>query len=223
MKLKQAPILVIAALLIVSGTARETFAYPCPDIPVEALAVGGTTTLTFTIDLGALDVEVDTLGDAQALGGGVFLLPITGASNELDPFAGTIQHDNSGLEFEFDNGSIEVEDMEFDFADGVVDGDLSVGPLSISTGIFDIVPCSSGGCTGPGGSTVTTGFGLFLRTDAADFFENVIFGGDGFDDGDQIALAQLDPIADPPVPEPALLTLLGFGLATIAVVRRRSA
>lgn len=182
---------------------------------------GGSTTFTFTVDLEALDVEVSGNGATEAGGPGVFILPIT--SGVFDPvaIAGSIQHEGSGLEFDFGDVSIDADEFAFDFDNSLVDGTLSAGPLELEAGIFDVIVCSEGGCIGPGGGAVTTGYGLFLRPQAADFFENNVFGDVVFDDEDQIIWAQVDPTFEG-VPEPGLATLLGVGLAALALVSRKT-
>ena len=176
------------------------------------------TSLQFTVDLAGLDVGLSTTGSAQLVGGNTVILPVTGGSFATTPISGTIEHNGSGIEFEFDVATITLEDLEFDFDDGLVRADLSSGVFNLSTGVFDLVPCIGGGCTGA--TDPDSQFGLFLRPQAADFFENVVFGDEGFDDGDQIALATL---AAEPVSEPGVLMSVAVGLAAIAGARRRRA
>ena len=209
----------VSSLLLVSlllGWSPGAHAMLCDGSGPVATAAGGSTSLFFTVDLDALDVDVSATGGATVGAAGEFILPISGGDASGDPLVGSIDHAGSGLEFDFGTASVEVEDMEFDFTGAIVNGELSAGPLELSTGVFDLEACAAGGCVGPGGTIPTTGYGLFLRTDAADFFENVVLG-DGFDDGDQIAWAEVHVT---PVPEPMLLSLLGVGLAAIGMVRR---
>lgn len=174
---------------------------------------GGSTTVAFTVNLDALDVDVESTGNTLAQGADTFVLPITGGSFQLTPPAGSVNHDGSGLKIDFGDVTVEINNWTFDFDASNVDADLEAGPAELSTGVFNIVACADGGCDGG----FTTGYGLFLRAQAADFFENVVFGDVVFDDGDQILHAELAPQF---VPEPAALTLLGAGAALIAFARR---
>jgi hypothetical protein len=182
---------------------------------------GGSSTFTFTVDLAALDVDVSANGAAQMTSPGVFVLPITSGVADLSAVQGSIQHAGSGLEFDFGSVSVDADNLEFDFDNRLVNGDLSAGPLETHIGVFDIVVCSEGGCVGPGGSVPTTGYGLFLRPQAADFFENDVFGDVVFDDEDQILYAQTQPTFAGSAPEPGLTTLLGVGLAAVGLVSRK--
>ena len=184
--------------------------------------IGGSSTFTFTVDLDALDVDVSANGSAQMSAPGVFVVPITSGVADLAAVAGSIQHEGSGLEFDFGGLSVDADDLEFDFDDRQVNGDLSAGPLELHTGIFDIIVCSEGGCVGPGGTIPTTGYGLFLRPQAADFFENDVFGDAVFDDEDQILFAETQPTFAGGVPEPAQVTLLGVVLAGLACMSRKT-
>jgi len=179
-------------------------------VPQEV--TGGSSTFTFTVDLDALDVDVSANGSAEMSAPGVFVMPITSGVVDLPAVAGSIQHEGSGLEFDFGSVSVDADNLEFDFDNRLVNGDLSAGPLELHTGIFDIVVCSEGGCVGPGGTVPTTGYGLFLRPQAADFFENDVFGDVVFDDEDQIIYAQTNPTFAGGAPEPGLATLLGVAL-----------
>jgi hypothetical protein len=170
--------------------------------------------LDFTVDLDGLDVGLSVTGAAQ-LNGSTVTLPVTGGSFASSPPSGTLEHDGSGIEFEFDVVTVSMEDLEFDFDDGLVRADLSAGVANLSTGVFDIVPCTMGGCTGS--TDPINQFGLFLRPQAADFFENVVFDDEGFDDGDQIALATR---AAAPVAEPGSLLSLCVALSALTLVRR---
>src|SRR5262245_329879 len=158
----------LAALALAALTGGRAYAAP-------QQVTGGTTTFTFTVDLDALDVDVTGRGTTMGTAP-VFTLPITSGVADLAATAGSIQHQGAGLAFDLGNVTVDADDLEFDFDDRMVNGDLSAGPLSAHTGIFDIVVCSEGGCVGPDGSEPTTGYGLFLRPQAADFFENDVFG-----------------------------------------------
>ena len=182
---------------------------------------GGNTTLTFTVDLDELDVDVSANGAAEMTSPGVFVLPITSGVADLPAVQGSIQHEDSGLAFDFGSVTIDADNLEFDFDDLQVNGDLAAGPIELHTGIFNVVLCSEGGCVGPGGSVPTTGYGLFLRAQAADFFENNVFGDVVFDDEDQILYAQTQPEFAGGVPEPGLATLLGVALTAVACVSRK--
>jgi len=202
-------ILALAAAGTLAGTARAA--------PQEI--VGGETDLMFTVDLDALDVAVSARGSAAIASPGV-ILPITSGVVDLVATQGSIQHQGSGLEFDFGGVSVDADNLEFDFDDRTVNGDLSAGPLHQHTGIFDIVECSHGGCVAPGGSVPTMGYGLFLRPQAADFFENGVFGDKAFDDGDQILFAKTYPnFAGGSVPEPWRATLVGVSLAALVSLR----
>jgi hypothetical protein len=194
-------------------------AFVCAAVAPEARAAltvikGGTTTLTSTVDTSALDVTETPLGATTTSSPGVFSLPITSGAVDLAVPAGSAHHDGSGIEFTIQGVSVDVENMEFDFDQGQVQADLSAGPFELSTGVFDIKSCAAGGCMGS-----SSGFGLFLRAQAADFFENDVFHSRHFDDGDQIFHADLHPTFG--APEPGILTLLGVGLAVVAVLAPR--
>jgi len=179
---------------------------------------GGSATLRFTIDLDQLGVAVSPLGAAQMEGSGLFVLPITYGKYRPHPPKGKVESATSGLEFSFGSVDVSLEALEFDFSKRVVRGDLSAGPIDLSTRVFNLVPCSSGKCTGS--TAPDAEFGLFLRAQAADFFENVVFSDNGFDDGDQIALLHLALGSGSAVPEPGFLTLLGVALGGLAFARR---
>ena len=174
---------------------------------------GGSTTVAFTVDLDALGVDVEGTGNTTAQSADTFVLPITGGAFQLTPPALSVRHDGSGLAIDFGSVTVEINNWTFDFDASNVDADLEAGPAELSTGVFNIVACADGGCDGG----FTTGYGLFLREQAADFFENNVFGDVVFDDSDQILHAELAPEL---VPEPAALTLLGACVALVAFARR---
>lgn len=200
-------------LILVSLILAATWSEPARGCTLIDLA-GGSTSLSFALDLDALDVEAEPLGDAELDGTTGFFLPITGGSADLEVPSGTLEHEGSGIRFDFGGAELDIEDLEFDFDARRVSGEVTALIFSGALDIFNIVPCSEGGCTGPGGTVPTTGFGLFLREQAADLFENLI-AGDDFDDSDQIALANVTP-----VPEPAARLLLGVSLVVLSLVRR---
>jgi len=187
-----------------------------------AAITGGDTTMLWTVDLVALDVGVSPTGGTTALGGQAFLLPITGGAVTSDLSIGSIEHDGSGFDVDFGNATVRMENLRFDLSEKEVVGDLSSGPLSISGGIFDLKHCVDAvsaevPCTGASGAN--NEYGLFLKPQAADFFENDVFGDVVFDDDDQILLATVNPTT---APEPASLGWLALGLGAAALVRRRA-
>jgi hypothetical protein len=204
------PISILISLILTAAWSQPARACTLVEL------AGGTTSLLFTLDLDALDIDVEPLGDAQLDGTTGFLLPITGGSADLAVPAGSLEHDGSGVRFDFGSVDLDMEDFEIDFDSRSVSAEVTATIFSGTLDVFNLVPCSEGGCTGPGGTVPTTGYGLFLREQAADLFENLI-GGDDFDDSDQIALVNVIP-----VPEPALLTLLGVALGSSALIRRRA-
>lgn len=194
----------------IGGMARTTTAMP---------VTGGTTSILITLDTEELDIDVGAIGLTEEEGGR-FVLPISGGDVTL-PLSGMIEHEDAGLEFDLPNlPSFELHDLVFDFDESVVSGDLESALFSTNLDLFDLRPCVEGGCTGPGGTMPVTGFGLFLRPGAADVIENLVLGDEFFDDEQQIALADVSLVFDPPVAEPATLALLGLSLASLAFARR---
>ena len=194
---------------------------------------GGTASLHFTVDLDALGVDVTSVGNTTELDPLDFSLPVTDGMVRLKPLKGEVDTDNSGVRFSIGSVDIELDDLKFLFSKRKVTGDISNGSLDLTTSVFNLVRCNTGKCTGA--TDPKNQYGLFLRAQAADFFENDVFGSGSFDDGDQIALATFDLTTkalkhhgnggdgSTQAPEPAALTLLGTALAALAVVRRRSA
>src|SRR5258705_5625953 len=83
---------------------------------------GGSSTFTFTVDLDALDVDVSANGSAEMSAAGVFVMPITSGVVDLAAVAGSIQHDGSGLQFDFGAVSVDADNLEVDFDNRLVNG-----------------------------------------------------------------------------------------------------
>lgn len=187
-----------------------------------ATITGGETTIAFTVDLAANGVTVSGTGGAiPTMTPNTFTMPITGGSVTSDLTIGSIEHEGSGFDFDFGSVTVSVDDLRFDLSEKNVPGKLSSGPLSSQLEIFDLRRCidiaaSEVPCTGASGAA--NEYGLFLRQQAADFFENVVLGDHHFDDDDQIMLAAVNPTLA--APEPATIGLLVLGLTSLSLVRR---
>jgi hypothetical protein len=136
--------------------------------------------------------------------------------------SGSLEHHGSGLDFDFGSVTLRMQNLRFDLSERQVVADLSAGPLSASLEVFNLKHCVDAvsaevPCTGATGSPDE--FGLFLRPQAADFFENDVFHSRLFDDDDQIFLATLHP-ATQQAPEPAGLVLVLVALSGAALAWR---
>ena len=168
-----------------------------------AAVTGGDTTFTLTVDSSALGVDVSPVGDTTPLGGGAFVVPITGGAVTQDLATGSIEHQGSGFDFDFGGVTLRMTNLRFDLSEMQVDADLSAGPFALSFQVFNLKNCVAAAgaevpCTGASGAS--NEFGLFLRPQAADLLENDVFGDRVFDDDDQIFLAAVRPAV---APEPA--------------------
>src|SRR5262245_53196759 len=68
------------------------------------------TSLDFTVDLTGLDIGLSVTGNAT-LNGNTVTLPVTGGSFQAAGPTGTLEHDGSGIEFEFNVATITMDDL----------------------------------------------------------------------------------------------------------------
>jgi hypothetical protein len=207
------PLLTCALFAFASMSAGTAHA-----IPIK----GGETTVAFTVDLAANGLTVKGMGGVMPTPTpNQFAMPITGGSITTDLTTGSLEHQHSGFDFDFGRVDVKAENLRFDFSEGRVSGKLVSGRFHSQTDIFDLRRCidiasSEVPCAHASGAA--NEYGLFLRQQAADFFENVVLSDTHFDDDEQIMLATVNPTL--PVPEPATIGLLALGLTSLSMLRR---
>ena len=184
--------------------------------------IGDQSSVTLVVDTSSLGITVTTLGTASTDVLGRTVLPITGGDVTLNPLAGSINHDGSGLSLERLGSTLTFENLVVDFSSGIVSGDVGGTGQTGNLDLFTLQSCSSGSCTDGHGGIPVTETGLFLRDNGANLL-NGLFAGPVVATGDQIGLAEIHlRLQDGnSVPEPATLMLLGASLASLALVRRR--
>ncbi|HTO55572.1 MAG TPA: hypothetical protein VMR50_19475 [Myxococcota bacterium] len=195
--------------------------------PAGATTIGGgATTFIFSSDFAGNPVLVSPTGGAVSGPGHLnFFVPETGGSFPNGSLSmGSIEHQGSGFDFVFGPAMVSVQNLRFDFTKMDVVGDLSDGPDQESGEVFKLKRCTdhSQPCTGETGAP--NEFGLFLRPDAAHFFNDAVPGRPHFQPNDQIALAIVNP-SEAPVPEAGLgpLSLMGLSAAWLGRIRRSRA
>jgi hypothetical protein len=191
------------------------------------LVAGGATTFIFSADFAGNPVLVSPTGAAETAPGHMnFFVPETGGSfPEGSLSMGSIDHEGSGFDFVFGPAMVSVQNLRFDFSKMDVVGDLSDGLDQETVEVFKLKRCTdhSQPCTGETGAP--NEFGLFLRPDAAHFFNDAVPGHQHFQPNDQIALAIVNPSTDSFVPEAGLcpLSILGLSAAWLGRTRRSRA
>ena len=198
----------VVALALVAGQAQA--------VPI----VGGTTTVTLTSapTLTSLGVTASTLGTATAMlgAGGIPVVdfPITGGDLSTS-FAGTIQHNGSGLKLSAGTSSISLTDFLINTSTLLLSGGVSFGSTTLNNvPLLSLV--SSGNTAAP--------FNLTLTSQAAGAL-TAVFGVSDLT-GVVLATANTAPTFAPAaaIPEPSTYALLaaGLGLVTFASRRRKA-
>ena len=197
--------------------------------PARAVPIAGDYTLVDVTSVGALSgagVTLETLGSAEAfsspaLGVLLALFPVTGGDVDLpNSFAGTIEHQGSGLRLTFAGVPVELTDFVIDTTTLKLTATVASTVFNGITDIFDIVPCQSGPpgtCqTIPGGAVIPSALGLRISENGGILLA-ASWGLPGLQ-GLQFGVANTALVA---VPEPTTALLAGAGLVGLAAAGRR--
>lgn len=197
--------------------------------PARAVPIVGDYTLVDVTSVGALSsagVSLETLGSAEAfsspaLGVLLALFPVTGGDVDLpNSFAGTIEHQGSGLRLTFAGAPVALTDFVIDTTTLKLTATVASDVFNGVTDFFDIVPCQSGPpgtCqTIPGGAVIPSALGLRISQNGGIVLA-AAWGLPGLQ-GLQFGVANTALVA---IPEPTTALLLGAGLAGLATAGRR--
>lgn len=171
--------------------------------------------LTAAADIAAAGVAVAPLGSALVSPGSsgtpVAYFAITGGMINTDTFAGTIEHEGSGLSLSNAMATVELENFVINTVTGFLSGDVTVGATTLDD--VDLFAIGlSGSPAYPFSLTVTAGAAGALTT----------FLGVPDLTGVQIGIASTTPVTTA-VPETSTYAMLLAGLGVLGFVARRRA
>lgn len=165
---------------------------------------GGLTTVNLNLTtVGALTsagIAVSPLGTATLVGA-TATFPVTGGT--VDGGVAIIEHNGSGLRFASSSSSLNLENFLINTGTGVLSGRVTLGSTVLqNVPLFLIGPNLSLTLSSQAAGALTTAFGLPNLT------------------GAPVGVASVQ-LSTTPVPEPATLSLIGLGLASMAAARHR--
>jgi hypothetical protein len=203
-----------------------------PQAAVATPLIGDDTTIEVTLDLQQLGITLGVEGSANpsidALGRAV--LPITGGDLDLDPLAGTAEHEFSAITLSMGQIKLYLEFPVIDFTNAVLTAFVGVfdgGVFSTPAGtdpvpIFAVRSCllsaSSDPCRDQDGSILLNGFGLDFTSESSALLSQ-LFGG-SFEEGEQFGVALVD-VRFEEVPEPHVAALVAVGMTGLWAAGRR--
>ncbi len=201
-----------------TASAALVAALAAPAVQAQALPiVGGITSVTLTAapTLTTLGVGVGTLGTATVSPGsdGIPLVyfPVTGGAIDTASFAGSIEHDGSGLALSSAGTTVNLTDFVIDTVGLTLTGEVAVegGAVLGAVPLFDL-----GFSTNP-----VSPFTLSLTPAAAGALTAVF----GLPDLTGVTLGTANSIPVTTVPEPATYAAMLAGLAMVglSLARRR--
>lgn len=165
---------------------------------------GGLTTVNLNATtvglLTGAGIAVSPLGTAT-LNGLTATFPVTGGT--VDPGLTSIQHNGSGLRLASSSSSLNLENFLISIPPGVLSGQATIGSTVLQNVPLFLIGAGNTLTLSPqAAAALTTVFGLPDLTGAT------------------VGVASTT-LTTAPVPEPATITLIGLGLASMAAVRRR--
>jgi PEP-CTERM motif len=202
-----------AAALALGAAVASAPALAAP-LPIT----GGTTSvkLTSASTLAGAGLTVGILGTAEFSPGSddipLVYFPVTGGSIDTGSFAGSIEHDGSGLRLSTASASVSLTNFVIDTVSLSLTGDVAFGSTSLAD-----VPLFNIGLSG----SPFLPFTLTLTSTAAGAL-STIFGIPNLT-GATIGLANTVPISAVPEPATVASMLAGLGLMGLMLGRRRRA
>jgi hypothetical protein len=203
-----------------AATAAAAMTFPAAQALAQALPITGGITSVALVSAPVLTgagLAVGGLGSAQLSPGSTGIplayFPVTGGSINTASFAGSIQHDGSGLSLTSSSASVDLTNFVIDTVSGLLSGNVATGGSSLG-----VVPLFNIGASG----VASAPFSLTLTAAAAGALSTV-FGIPNLT-GALIGNANTVPITTAvPEPKTVLSMLAGLGLIGWSLRRRRSA